>query len=285
MKKDLRLESSAAVMFEAAHPFDIAGAGHVFDAKALIGDPEALDGYLNRSLDIQDLIVHVGGLLRALGLASFAHYLGHCPADALDAIGTHMGPLRDGYIKNEFYLDDIAVSTSLEIDKPFFRSMVDDYILSSPFASAKVRNHKVCVEFLRTNGIFDAYMHPIVDGDHRAIFALSAEGCPAEIFQEQVKSNRDHISILALAFDRIGRDKYRSKFHGLNNNPNIILQPRVRQILQLMADKDLKQEEVARLLNIHTITVNKHMAAAKKALSTFTIHGTILAAKEAGLIS
>lgn len=90
--------------------------------------------------------------------------------------------------------------------------------------------------------------------------------------------------ILANTIEVIGKEVCPDLFQRAEDENKPSLSPRARRLLNTMAHQDVNLRGAANMLGLSTDTINKHMAAAKAALGTNTIAGTLWAAAKKGLI-
>ena len=96
-------------------------------------------------------------------------------------------------------------------------------------------------------------------------------------------SEANPLLALGQAIDQVGRAKFKAQFHNLKHNPQIRIPARPLELLSFLM-KDLTLSEAAEILQISISTANQHIALAKKAFNTSTIHGALLCAIKEGLL-
>lgn len=231
------------------------------------------DEFIQRALDA----------LRGWGVSEFGHIYLRYPADACDMVGACPPALRERYTHEGFHRDDLFLQHFLMGGPAIFRSQIDEYIAAAPFKSKSVGDHRLCCNWLQGQAIHETYGYPIPDATPAALFFCSTIGMAASDFQETIHEHRHSIQRLARAFDAVGRQKFKQKFHGLNN-PNLLVARRPLELLQIMSEKDFTLREAANFMGIQLSTANIHIAAAKKALGASTLHGLMDAARREGLL-
>ncbi len=102
--------------------------------------------------------------------------------------------------------------------------------------------------------------------------------------QQKVADKRQSIDWLATTIEGVGINKFGELFRAGEGDKAIRINPRPLRLLNTLAKYDVTLQEAAQLLHLSTDTVNKHVAAAKAALGTTTIAGTIWKAVQKGLI-
>jgi predicted DNA-binding protein (UPF0251 family) len=137
---------------------------------------------------------------------------------------------------------------------------------------------------MRKHGIEHVFAIPIVANNHRAIFTVAATDGTAAAFEARIRRNLRWFQILANAVDRIGRAEFSADIHSGKGKLPIPINLKPLKLLTALATKDLSLNEAAELLDISISTANQHIAAAKRAFRTKTIHGAIVAAIQSGYI-
>jgi len=248
----------------------------------LVRDVE-LEQYLFRAKSVADLNKMVEKLLGRHGINRFAHTDLTTLNGILDPVGNFDPKVTDRYVIEGFPSDDF-MSRHLLLDKsqkPIFRSDIQRYVDSAPFESDFFKRNVDISKFLTEVGMEDCYNIPLKTG---GLFSVSIHYGKPDSFREIVNRNIKFVHQIAEAVDHVGRTKFMSKFHAAKIT-RLPLCPRPLEILNIMANKDLNAAETARLLGIHEVTVNKHIAAAKKALRADTLLGLLMAAIRGGMIS
>lgn len=249
----------------------------------LVKDVE-LEKHLAISKDLGDLISRINKLLNGVGIDRFAHTNLTSLNSVLEPIGNFDPKVTDRYAWEGFHCDDFMARHLQLKKKPIFRSVIQEYIDNAPFDHDLLRRNRDISKFLTEVGMQDCYNIPMFDEGRYGLFSISIHHGTPEKFREITLKNIKFIHQLAEVVDRIGRNKFASQFIP-NKLTRISLSPRPVEILDLMANKDLNAAETARLLGLHEVTINKHIAAAKKALKANTLPGLLMAAIKAGLIS
>lgn len=240
--------------------------------------------YLGSAGRIETLIERTQTLLKAVGITDCGHVNLSCRADLLDVIGTYPASVVGQFKRHELHLYDAAYNPLCNIRTGVFRSSIDHYVLSAPFDFDGFERHKECCAFLEKNGVLDAYCVPIAGGEVKSLFFCSSHFCAPMEFQRIVMAHREAIHNLAIAFHQVGSERLAAQFHNKRGNEWVLLTERERELLQLLAAKDLTLNEAAEVLSVSISTANQHIAAAKKKLRASTTHGALIAALGAGLI-
>jgi len=248
----------------------------------LVKDVE-LEQYLFQAKSVADLNKRVDSLLERVGINRFAHTDLTMVNGILDPVGNFDPKVTDRYVWEGFPTDDF-MNRHLLLDKekkPIFRSDIQRYVDAAPFESDFFRRNIDITKFLKEVGMEDCYNIPLPTG---GMFSVSIHHGPTDPFREVVLRNRKTIHQIAEAVDWVGRTKFQNRFHS-TKIARMPICPRPLEILNIMANKDLSATETARLLGLHEVTVNKHIAAAKKALKVNTLLGLLMAAIKGGMVS
>lgn len=247
-----------------------------------------LAAYLATARSINDFNKKIKGILRPFGIDRFCHTdlsrdNGTGALGLLDPVGNFDPKVTDRYAKEGFNGDDMMRWHLEKKRTSMFRTTLVNYMEKSPFDHDLFKRNREINKFLVDVGMQDVLNIPILAGETYGVFSISIHHGESRTLKETVAKNRKTIFELADSVDRVGRNKF-SQFH----SPRISRLPITAQtidILEMMAKKDLSGPEVAELLGIHEQTVQKHIAAAKKALGVRTLPGLTMAAIKAGLIS
>jgi len=89
-------------------------------------------------------------------------------------------------------------------------------------------------------------------------------------FGQTVEENKDIIFPLADAVDRILRTKFEREINNVKER-RFDVSIETIEVIELMVHKDLTEREVAKILGCHVQTVNRRVAAGKKATGTHTV--------------
>ena len=111
-----------------------------------------------------------------------------------------------------------------------------------------------------------------------------ADGCDEDDFHQHVSANQQALDLLVNTIEGVGIRKFPDCFEANDNPTTAKINPRPLRLLNTLAKKDVTLRQAADLLHLSTDTINKHVAAAKTALGTSTIAGTVWKAVKEGLI-
>lgn len=131
-------------------------------------------------------------------------------------------------------------------------------------------------------GVADYYLAPCGFPERSCrISTCTAEKTGKNTVVLPSKQGLHQMDILASAIEVTGKEVFPAALE--LDTPR--LESRPLRLLTTMAHKDVNLRGAAKMLCLSTDTVNKHMAAAKKALGTSTIAGTVWVAVKRGILS
>ena len=103
-------------------------------------------------------------------------------------------------------------------------------------------------------------------------------------FQQRVARNQYALSLLATTIEAVGTNRFPCLFKREPDAGGAAVTPRPLRLLNTLAKRDATLREAADHLCLSTDTINKHVAAAKSALGTNTLTGTLWKDLKAGLM-
>ncbi|TQV69861.1 hypothetical protein FKG94_22170 [Exilibacterium tricleocarpae] len=118
----------------------------------------------------------------------------------------------------------------------------------------------------------------------RYLSICSPEDRAEDIFRQHVANNQQTLDLLVNSIEGVGIKKFPQVFEANKKSTAAKINPRPLRLLNTLAKKDVTLRQAADLLHLSTDTINKHVAAAKTALGTTTIAGTVWKAIKEGLI-
>ena len=248
----------------------------------------AIASHLHGTRDFNGFRAHIQRLLDGLGISHFGHQRINRPAEGLDIFGTYPEKFLLEYARRQFHLDDLLLLTVRSAAgqmPPLFQTQITNHLRASPFASTQVQANLDLAKVMDKHGIHGTcglYIHA-ENPQHRALLRISSCELPADEFQSMVTTHLPSLLALGQAIDQVGRSKFKAQFHNLKHNPQIRIPARPLELLSFLL-KDLTLSEAAEILQISISTANQHIALAKKALNTSTIHGALLCAIKEGLL-
>lgn len=248
----------------------------------------AIAPHLRGARDFNGFRARIQRLLDGLGISHFGHQCISRPAEGLDIFGTYPEKFLLEYARRQFHLDDLLLLTARAASgqmQPLFQTQITSHLSVSPFVSTQVQANLDLAKVMDKHGIHETcglYLHD-ENPQNRALLRISSCDLPADEFQSMVKTHLPSLLALGQAIDQVGRSKFKAQFHNPKLNPQIRIPARPLELLSFLM-KDLTLSEAAEILQISISTANQHIALAKKAFNTSTIHGALLCAIREGLL-
>jgi Autoinducer binding domain len=247
--------------------------------------------HLSGAKTIDALNRRVGGVLGRFGVDKFCHAdLSRIDRPGvlglLDPVGNFDPKTTDRYVQEGFHTEDLMTWHLANVRTPIFRSTLMEQAHNVVhFDRDRLKRNKDVNKFLREIGMLDVYNIPVVCGEnYNGVFSISVHHGEPQPFRKAVEANANIVFPLADTVDRVLRTKFAREISEVKESRFPVSNDTL-YTLELMAKKDLTACEVAEVLGIHEQTVQKRIAAGKRATGTHTVQGLLLALIKAGLIS
>jgi len=233
--------------------------------------------------NLPDLLLLISRSLKKVGISHFLNFDRRFVSDICAAIGVYPDGLLNDIQRNEFHRYDLAVRHFIDEEAalPLFRSDIDDHVRSAGYRFSIFQRHMEFSGFLEKKNIFDVYYLPVTTDCYRSIFCCWSDNCDSHGLKKIVYENKEFIEYVAFFLN----DLIREKSFSLRSGRGVKLRQRPIEIVQLMVQKDLRSHEIARLLGLHEVTVNKHVAFFKEIYGRETLHAAIADAYLEGMIN
>jgi predicted DNA-binding protein (UPF0251 family) len=242
---------------------------------------------LLESEDFADFMKRVLGKINSLGFSDYTFARLHTLGDAEAPLGTAPQELLELYFKEGFAEHDLVLDYGLANNTtPIFQSTVAEHINSAPFVTETFLRNQEILRLNQNFGRLDYYVIPIQahDGSDNILFSITSKDMNPVDFQNRIKQCAPLLQLLGKAIDYIGLCKFPDFFLRDNENRKILIHPRPLMLLNTLAKENLSLNQAAEKMCISIDTVNKHVAAAKKALGAKTIANAVYRAVKEGLI-
>jgi hypothetical protein len=169
---------------------------------------------------------------------------------------------------------------------PLYQSSVERFVESATFATETIVKNRKIQKFTRAQGYFEYYNipRPSCSGTGNVLLAISSRHMAAGELRRRVEKNKKALQILCGAIDQVGIKKFPEFFLGTSVCHKITIHARPLQLLQTLAQKNMKLADAAEEMSISISTANKQIAAAKVALNANTTASAVYRAIRAGLI-
>lgn len=103
-------------------------------------------------------------------------------------------------------------------------------------------------------------------------------------FRQHIECHQYALDLLAIMIEAVGGSNFPDLFDVDKKEAQVTITPRPLRLLNILAKRDVTLRQAADILCLSPDTINKHVAAAKAALGTTTLPGTLWKAVGEGLI-
>lgn len=242
---------------------------------------------LAESKDFSDFMNRILSRLNSLGFYDYTFSRHQTSEDIEVPLGNAPNELIKIYQKEAFAEHDLVLDY-IEADNqdPIFHSIVSEYADKAPFLTETIKRNREILKLNRSFGRFDNYIVPFEahDGSGHVLFTITGKNIDPSDFKHKINRHRSAIKLLGEAVDYIGIRKFPDFFLDDNKHSEIVIHPRPLMLLNTLAKNNLSLTQAADKMCISIDTVNKHVAAAKKALGARTIATAVYRAIKEGLI-
>lgn len=244
---------------------------------------------LKRSTNRSDFKQNIGQIVNGMGFSDYTFIPLDRDWETKDdkrLLSTYPAEYWEIYQKEKLYRHDMLISYAKTNSYPIFTSQIVDYYCNAPFNTESSFENIKLRQLMCSFGVFDSYAIPIMNGDGKSklLFTLSQPNMSLTAFREKIDSMGTMLRLLGQAIYTVSTDKFPALIEW--PPPQVVdITARQLQVLDTLANNDFPLYLVADKLYISSITVDKHIASARKALNKKTNSGAIKEAIKLGLIS
>ena len=240
---------------------------------------------LAKAKDLQDLHRLITALVRSMHFSDYSFR-------QLDRVGNDL-PLStfpieiyEEYKKNGYSEKDFLLEYVSQNDQPVFASKIYGLSYDASYSTDTFRVNQKVYELYQKFGFLDFYCIPMQSYFNGAnmFLAVSQRGVKSIEFQVNIARHKPQLRLLCETIDVVGNSRFSDCWSAGCEAEEINISKRQLFVLSTMANNDMTMEQIAEKLCLSRITVNQHMAAARRALKVRTSQGAIKKAIMLGLI-
>ncbi len=259
--------------------------------KDVLPNSEVEFGYyaeLSEAKDINEFEEKVHASIKVLGFDEFSFFRADgANGDPQKLVTISPDMLRNYYLE-EFYRYDLILSYINVNNSPIYQSALHDYVRKAPFEIEMTRLMKAIYALNKSYGYYDYYncFSKATNGSGNVMLSVTKRGFTPFKLKELVAGHESTLQILCEAIDYVASRKFPDTLLGSSrvDTANIAINPRPLRVLDTLANNDFNISQVAEHLSISTVTANKHLETARRALGAKTNYYAIKQAILNGLI-
>lgn len=237
--------------------------------------------------DFQGFFKQVRNMVGDLGFSDFSMtYFNHGDMDC-EPFSTMPPELMRDYQKGGFFQHDCAIQyASKEGVRPIFKSVIDQWVASSPVESDFVLSNLEELRLSRAYGYEDHYLLPLKSCAENSslLFTVSRKKTDISAFRSMIERCKDDLVTIAVSADYIGGSKYAELLLGRKQQPTIRIPSRPLKVIDLLVNHDLSIKQAAEVMHISEGTAKRYVAQVKDLLGCKRLNRAIAKALSERLI-
>ena len=190
------------------------------------------------------------------------------------------------YQREKLFEHDFSLQYGMRGEIPLFRSVIDRQAYGSPFQTREFCYNKRLCQLMDTFGYHDFYLIPLTENfcENRYLLSVTSKDESPSSLQKRVEKYHRELHLLAQTVKNLGSYKFPEYFQNQKVSNDVILSPKIRQLLSTLATEDLGLLGAADKLCKSLYTINHQIAKAKQDLGVRTLSRAIYKATILGLL-
>ncbi|TQV80064.1 hypothetical protein FKG94_10360 [Exilibacterium tricleocarpae] len=248
---------------------------------------------LHQTKDMEELHLSIQKILNKMNFSDYSFM-------RIDSAGYHIplttfpAALTEKYAANNYFSKDFLVHYVAGNERPIFMSELYSVAYDTPYDVDLFRANQKIYELNQTFGYLDSYCVPLDScrENSKAVLIVSQRNSGAKNyepaapieFRARAAVHKPTLRVLCEFIDSaVARHSPQDEQYSQETEATKLTKKQLL-VLSTLANNDFTMKQVAEELCVSPITVNQHVAAAKKALNAKTTIGAIKKAIKLGLI-